>query len=30
MKNAGFEYVVDLAGGTDGWLDAGYELVGKK
>ena len=30
MKNAGFENVVDLAGWTDGWLDAGYELVSKE
>jgi rhodanese-related sulfurtransferase len=27
MKNTGFEYVKDLAGGTDGWIEAGYKLV---
>ena len=29
MRNTGFEYVKDLAGWTDGWIEAGYEL-GKK
>lgn len=30
MSNTGFEYVKDLAGGTDGWVEAWYELVKKE
>ncbi len=29
MSNIGFEYVKDLAGWTDGWIEAGYQLVKK-
>ena len=29
MKNTGFEYVKDLEGWTDGWIEAGYDLVWK-
>jgi rhodanese-related sulfurtransferase len=30
MSNSGFEYIKDLEGGIDGWVEAWYKLVKKE